>query len=269
MATEETVDTPSRSNLWNRITEDIKDWQVLSILLIFALWTSFTSTRFIGAEGASNFNGWWEGFWQNFSTELYGALLTFVLIETILGRQRRMQEKKEQMRVTYSVLDHHYSMYQLHEQQERREHLENQLTSRIEGLPADAIRLLKNHDQKNPDDEPWWQDWMVVEALADGGNLGLAHLPETILDGADLRSSRLQSSDLSATSLLGANLSGAYLQNADLTFALLDNAQMLGTHLDSAFLSFCPSQRCRHRRCISYRDRPSSSTVARSLSWLY
>ena len=68
------------SNLDNRV--------VMTVLVAVALLTSLGSlvVAFFGDTTPSD---WWEGWLQNFSTEMFGAFLTFILLELIAATRDR------------------------------------------------------------------------------------------------------------------------------------------------------------------------------------
>ncbi|MBN1428728.1 MAG: pentapeptide repeat-containing protein [Anaerolineae bacterium] len=179
-------------------------------------------------------SGDWDSFALNLGTELLGAVLTFVLLELILGRQ---EKQETQTRVEF----------------EQKAHLIRQMRSKDNGTALQSVEELRA------------QGWLAGETLRgadlyranlEGANLisvdlGGATLREAILQGAYMRGVNLENADLSGANCLaavmrdarmrGANLKEANLERADLRDAEIEcatmaNANLLGADLRGANL---------------------------------
>jgi len=149
---------------------------------------------------------WWVSWLQNFSTEMFGAFLTFVLIELIVGgRERRNFEKHELM-----------------------DHLLHHLTNPTNGEATAAL------------DELHELGWLTDGSLK-GKYLGHAELKSAVLERADLEGAclemaNLQFASLRAINLQGANLRRANLRGAKLTSATMQEANLVNANLAEAYL---------------------------------
>lgn len=203
---------------------------VLAILGAFALGLTIGSARVNNLLTGDASPVWWASWLQNFSTELFGAFLTFLLIEVLVeGRRARESE------TTQAGL--------------RLQQLVIQMRSQDNSLALQAVEELRSHN--------WLQDGSLHEANLRGANLQSvdlsgADLQEATLGranllGARLLAANLEAADLWATNLQGANLGWANLQGAslfeanlheaDVSSALLQGADLRGANLQGAVLS--------------------------------
>lgn len=128
--------------------------------------------------------------------------------------------------VTIGVID---LLNQRRLEEQRRQELIDQLSSRVPGFPAEAVRLLKHHS--------WYDEKDVLKALQNKGNFYQADLhglriPEDT-SGLRVQFDRLI---LSWTRLEKVDLSETHLEGADLRWAHLEEAKLNGAHLEGAFL---------------------------------
>ncbi|RMF77697.1 MAG: pentapeptide repeat-containing protein [Chloroflexi bacterium] len=136
---------------------------------------------------------WFQGWLQNFSTEMVGALLTFVLLQLIVEERRRREE--------LSRAEH-----------ERKEQLIREMGSIDNGIAIRAVRELGA--------KKWLYDGTLV-----GASLWRANLQDCYLTAANLRNADLNRANFRDAKLVNACLQGARLFDADLQGARLDNAQ--------------------------------------------
>lgn len=130
---------------------------------------------------------WFDSFFQNFGTEIFGAFLTFWLIE-ILRRSQKERERAER------------------EVQERKAQLIGQMGNENRDVTVLAVEELRTSG--------WLTDGSLKGVYLWGANL----------QGADLRGANLERADLRAN-LQRAHLAGADLQGAILYRANLQGAK--------------------------------------------
>lgn len=165
-------------------------WLVLIILLVLAILLSAFSI----ANTASTPIEWWSNWAQNVSTDMLGAILTYLLFELIIARrQRQEEEERENNRRRFWLI-------------ERLGSANNQ----------EALRALDELSEKK-----WLYD----------GSLKSATLRDANLEGADLRQADFRDVDLRGAilkkaNLMHANFSGAYLVGVDFEGAIdIDKAE--------------------------------------------
>jgi uncharacterized protein YjbI with pentapeptide repeats len=185
-----------------RYFTNIGDRDVMLILLGFFA-GAITFSLISHLQGAqANLWSWADSLFQNFGTEMFGAFLTFLLIEVLVtGRRQRESEAKEA--------------------QQRKGQLLIQMRSEDSERVLLAINELRLHG--------WHKDGTLRGAALQSANLERAILREANLDQADLRGAALRWADLR-----GASLRGALLDQADFSGANLERAQMGGAALGYA-----------------------------------
>ncbi len=163
---------------------------------------------------------WLDGFAQNFSTEMIGAAITFILLEILLaGRREKEAEQREKERLIL------------------------QMGSPFREFAVEAARQLHARG--------WLKDGSLRRANLVGANLqGLnvgfvnfqearlsrAILEEARLAGANCRRSLLDRANLKGTYLVSADLRGADLKRADLRMANMQAAKLERARLQDADL---------------------------------
>lgn len=198
---------------------NISDNRVLGILLLLF---SFAVGVSVGAHFASrevNLWQWLDGFAQNFGTEMFGAFLTFLLIEVLVGDRRKREDEERTI-------------------EKRKEQLLRQIGSQVN---EEAIRAAE---------ELRAAGWLTEGSLL-GADLGSANLQAVNLKGAslqtvdltyanlqdaNLRDVNLQAANLTNANLKGANLSNGNLQEANLTGANLQRTMLSGANLEGVKL---------------------------------
>jgi uncharacterized protein YjbI with pentapeptide repeats len=173
---------------WRRIKR--LPWTVLAILVGVAVVSSLAGLRDAG-QGLAEL-------WLNLGTELAGAVVTFILIDLVLGARQR------------------------------KEALITQMGSDVREVAVPAVDDLRR--------EGWLTNGALrgadlVGARLKGANLELAHL-----QGADLGFARLQGVVLRLAHLEGANLEWANLEEAVLIEACLEGAVLVEANLLGAYL---------------------------------
>jgi uncharacterized protein YjbI with pentapeptide repeats len=175
-----------------------------------ALLTSFTSWLVEADFNGGNWGAWLSGFLQNFSTEMFGAFLTFLLLE-ILVRQRRENE----------AMTHHIAL--------EKKRLIRQMSSRVNAQTQRAIEELRA------------QGWLSDGSL-DGAYIEWADLQNSMLFLARLRHARLAWSRLQDSELRDADFSGADFSEANLARVRMRRADMSQARFHNARLQ---EARCR------------------------
>jgi uncharacterized protein YjbI with pentapeptide repeats len=174
---------------------------ILFTLFGAAVGISFTSHFY--SQGVDLLS-WFDSFFQNFGTEMFGAFLTFWLIEMLRG-SRREREQAER------------------EAQERKARLIRQMGSEVRDVAVPAVRELRA------------AGWLYDGSL-EGVVLIKANLQGAYLLGANLQRVHLIEANLERAALLGANLEGAHLQKANLQEAYLSGANLQEADLEKANL---------------------------------
>lgn len=171
----------------HRVSDRLVNVAVLALLLGIGLGTSLHS--FEVDLTARAFATWWSGFWQNFSTEMYGAFLTFLLIEVLVGgREKRADEELQE-----AIADD----------------LRNLMRGYIQGQEIARLRAVETQERRQPT-----LDAMKANDLLRGVNLSGAGLERADLSGADLRGADFRRADLTGANFVGANLDGAQFDEA-------------------------------------------------------
>jgi len=191
---------------------------VLGLLLVIGFLTSFMSSN----VGASTSAEWREGWLQNFSTEVFGAFMTFILFEQILNKgQTDKAEKRRLIRQLKSSINSE-RVRALEELRQRR-WLKNGFLS---GENLAGVNLAGEN---------------LTNAKLEQANLTGAILTGATLEAVDLERSNLTGADLEQANLFGSNLTEtilteAILTKANLEFAYLGDAVLVGANLTGANL---------------------------------
>jgi uncharacterized protein YjbI with pentapeptide repeats len=143
-----------------------------------------------------------QGLALNLATELAGALVTYVLLQLVIGRREEKEAKKADLIA--------------------------QLGSQVPGMAIAAAEELRRHG--------WLYDGSLQRASLGGANLQGANLIMADLQEAFLNGANLQKTYLFRANLQKARLAGAELQRADLTYTNLQEAYLAEAKLQKAFL---------------------------------
>lgn len=181
--------------------------RLLILLLGVALGTSLAAAGLQPTD-----RGWWSSWLQNFSTEMLGAIVTFIGFEVIVNRHNRLAELVSKARIGDAAAL---------EELRQRHKLSGQNLIRAE---LEFARLMHTD---------------LHGALLWGANMQGAHLHKANLEGArmggaDLRKAHLMDANLQMVNLVKANLRGAKLTGADLRGAKLSDANLQEAVLDGA-----------------------------------
>jgi hypothetical protein len=181
-----------------RRLQQITNRQVLWILLAVALGASLISMVIAMITGAAGAADWWIGWFQNFSTEIFGAFMTFILLEVLVHRR------------------------------EEKERLIRQMRSRNNAMALQAVAELGAHG--------WLGDGSLEEASLWNANLTGVNMWDVNLRGGDLHGASLQGAKLERANLTRANLWNANLENCLLSDVTLEGADLFHAKLNGARL---------------------------------
>lgn len=137
----------------------------------------------------------WPGLAVNFGTGMGGSLVTFILIDLLIGsREKREADERERARLI------------------------GRMHSRDNGLTLVAVEEMRAHG--------WLTDGTLHGANLVHANLQAGYLRYAILPKVNLHRASLQRTRLGRADLRGANFSEANLEGADLDEARLDGASV-------------------------------------------
>ena len=178
--------------------QNISNRQVLVILLGVAAGTSIISAIINALFNVANTPEWWAGWFQNLSTELFGAFMTFVLLEMLV----RSREEKER--------------------------LIRQMRSKDNALALQAVAELGAHG--------WLGDGSLVEASLwnanlEGVNIWDVNLKKADLHGANLMGAKMERANFTGTNLWNANLEDVQMRDINLEGADLFKANLRGAQI--------------------------------------
>ena len=185
----------------------------LHLLVVSVLASVFVMSLVESVKLSSGYNAQWgSDFWQNFSTEIMGAIVTFLLFEIVIGGRRqhdaRLEAHTEQLERLIRIMQS------------------------IEHLPAaNAVEELRARN--------WLKDGTLAGRDFKNAHLKSLHLAEANFEDcnlchANLQDANLEDSKLEKAALEGANLKGANLTNADMCGANLRYADMSTSILSDA-----------------------------------
>jgi hypothetical protein len=185
------------------LIEMITDRFVLGILFgAFLAAAAISSYAHYRAEGVWWDWGWVDSFTQNAGTEMLGAFLTFLLIEVLVTRRRKLEEKSTAT-------------------EELKRILIRQLGSKVH---SEAIRAAEEIEANEWLDDGSLQSVNLFEAKLNGANLF----------SADLRYANLLFADLQGANLIGANLDQVHIRGTNLRGAKLRGAYLADVDIDSS-----------------------------------
>lgn len=226
------------------IVSDASNYTVLKILVILALLTTLLSfvtnsiTYFFppyierhasqwsvrhteALKYINHLTDWVESMLQNLSSEMFGALITFYLIDMILqSREKRLEQERAEL--------------------SEKQKLIRQLRSRDNGLALQAIEELRANGglfdgvlAKSDISKADLKDSDLSGANLQGAILRFSNFERATIDGANLSEANLERANLKSASLIGADISGAFL------FAVnFENANLSGVNLkDASFVT--------------------------------
>lgn len=174
-------------------------WGVLTILISLAL-VSFIWSIIQTSD--------WAGAALNFSTEMAGAVVTYLLLEIVLGSKQRKQHLIAQMGSSVNEI----AIVAVEELRRNRWLFDGSLKNAVIGLGE-------------------------LSGLAGAANLRGANLKSAMMNGVYLFVANLEGANLTDAKLVNANLNGANLKDANFYDASLDGAEFVDADLQGASLS--------------------------------
>jgi hypothetical protein len=215
--------------------------KVLYFLVTLTVFTSGLSA----IENASKFglsdSAWRSGWLQNFSTEMMGAIATFVLFELVVAARQRLRDKEENT----AQLD---AMREAVTEESRIQL--DALRVAVTQAVSDEMRRIQQGNatarlqaaQKAPLEvrQPIIDEMRVLDFLQGanlwGANLTQANMVQANLEGATLRSANLTQARLGFSVLIDADLRRANLTKIDLAGASLQGTNLRYVSLQGANL---------------------------------
>jgi uncharacterized protein YjbI with pentapeptide repeats len=189
---------------------NLNDRTVIGILLGVAIFSSVGSAVVNAAFHVDTSPSWWVSWLQNFSTEMFGAFLTFILIELVVGgRKERVAEERTLNREKVNLI-------------------QSLRTGNKRTVKVTLERLRENG---------WLTDGSLRGASLVGADLKQVDLNRADLQGCILRNSDLQEAILTEANLPFIDLEGANLKGANLRAAKLYGVNLYRTILDYADMS--------------------------------
>lgn len=187
---------------FRRYFRNISDRDVLFLLFGFFLAAIIFSFASHLGTAQPDLLLWLDGFFQNFGTEMFGAFLTFLLIEVLVDTRRN------------------------------KERLIRQLGSRANSIALNAVEELSVRG--------WLSDGSLegrrfVQANLQGADLLGAELEGVNLGGANMEGVNLNVASLAGATLAAANLKGAILADTVLGDADLREADLTEAHVLAYF----------------------------------
>jgi uncharacterized protein YjbI with pentapeptide repeats len=157
---------------------------------------------FVSAYEEGHFD--WRSIGGNLSTEMIGGVITYIIIDRVIGSRREQDAKREA-------------------QEEHKRELIEKLGSRINAESIRAAEELRSHG--------WIEDGSLAEAMLANADLQMADFEDADLRGVNLKNANLLGATLKNASLRDAKLFGANLRGATLYRANLENANLMKADL--------------------------------------
>jgi hypothetical protein len=151
----------------------------------------------------------WAGLAENFSTEMGGAVITFILLDWIIGGRERREQHKE-------------------EEEFRKADLIARMSSNVREVAVAAADELRRNG--------WLTDGTLCGAGLRRADLESVNLAKANLSEVNLHRAKLKNADLWGATLHGADLSGAWLAHARLWQAQMEEVNLWQARLQKADL---------------------------------
>lgn len=231
---------------------------VLALLLAIAMATSILSLL-------DNPDGWtaeWRSEWlQNFSTEMLGAIITFLLFELILGTRQEYEKLVAELGSTIAETTNRAA-----EQLRRKGWLTNGNLDGISLRDADLRNInftkarLRSVDFRNA---------YLMNATMTHGDFLQSNLHGAILHNAGMVGANFDGSILKSADMKNSSLRQASLQNADLTQSNLYRVRLIETNLSGTSLNGAnlKSAEIRDVICNSQTILPDGTTWVPTTDW--
>lgn len=197
-----------------RKAQNFNNWTVFYILVSITVLSLAFSARSHLEAGNVNWWSWADGAFQNFSTEMMGAIATFALFELVVSARKEREAKEESIA-------------------KEKRNLIIQMANIDNATALNAVAQLRANG--------WLYDGSLKGTYLNSANLSGAYLEGVNLVGANLGFANLEGADLQKANLSGAylnsaNLSGVYLRKVNLSGADLLNANFEGANWYRAIL---------------------------------
>lgn len=175
---------------------------LMILVLITVLSLALSAVSRINA-GTNDWWSWADGAFQNFSTEMMGAIATFALFELVVGSRNEKRKLIIQMRSSDNITALNAVAQITANGWLRDGSLQNLAlgAANLQGANLNGVNL---------------QGGGLIGANVQGAALHEANLQGMLLWKANLQGADLRRANLQGADLAGANLQGAYLANAHL-----------------------------------------------------
>jgi uncharacterized protein YjbI with pentapeptide repeats len=206
-----------------RWLQNLSERTVLIILVLVAVFSLGFSALSHWLDGETHWWGWADSAFQNFSTEMMGAVLTFAMFELVVGERN----EKRNLFVQLRSKDQRTSLNALELVRERgwdKDGMLNEADLSEVNLPW--VDLSESNLQKTK----------LLRANLVGSQFSKANMQEAVLDNANLTETYMFQANLRKASLQNAFLREAYLSEANLQGANLSNANLAEANLQEANL---------------------------------
>jgi hypothetical protein len=200
---------PARRAKVRAYFRNISDRDVMLILVGFSLGAVTVSLSAHFLSGQASLWAWADSFFQNFGTEMFGAFLTFLLIEVLVSGRREREAESNRVK-------------------ERGEQLIRQLRSSVNAEARRAAEELRARG--------WLMDGALRGADLHGASLQEASLYRADLQGANLLRANLQGANLREAALQGVRMQWVDIRGANLRKANLQEAHLGGGKVEGAIL---------------------------------
>lgn len=204
---------------------------ILILLLILAVITGLASFLLNRLE--------WVSSWMlNISSELIGAVITYILFELIIGRaEKKNEDERHKIEAQLQLRTRLLKAHSFEEKQLILDEINalgvmrgaNLMYSNLSGL------FMSGLDMQGVDLS--WSDLSganLSNTNLEGANLTNTNLRGAILIGANFKSAVLAGADLQNATIVGANLDFAILRQAKFQFSNLEKSSFLGSITDEA-----------------------------------
>lgn len=201
------------SNRTKKLSSERLRWILLIGLIVSAVFTAAIAVH-KDELNVGNFAG-------SLSTELFGAVMTFIAIDIFINRVEKAEvsEARKNTRVQQLIHD---------------------MGSQVNTIALQAAEELRREGWLT--DGSLQGDELLQYGAIDGVNVGGVELRQCNLQGSDLNNAKLKNADLEYAQLQHADLIGANLIGASLYGANLSKAQLIGTYLQGATLWYATLQ---------------------------
>jgi len=222
---------------WNKLVSTFQrkqvrqlPWGVLGILIGIAILSTGWSILQTGD---------WAGAALNFGTEMAGAVVTYLLLQIVLGTKERKSQLIAQMGsairdISIPAIEELKRNNWLTDGSLKRAHLKE---ANLHDLELDYVILTEANLSYANLERTFITASNFEMAFLQGANLKNANFFRSNLRSADLRGADLVETSLQETNLEGAILSYARMRKADLRGANLTNAKLDSADLRNAILT--------------------------------